>query len=226
MAGTICEAQQYTGIEGLLHVPSAEMSTPKSLRLGYDYHPETFVPPYCDHAGDVPTFYIALTPFKWVDVSYMMTAYKDKVENMYIADRTIMLKIRPLEEGKYWPAVALGTQDPFGTGVYTNYYIAATKHFNLLGGEWGIHGTYRKYDSNNTGRDERRKLTNDRWNGLVGGITFRPGFFKDLRATVEYTGNEVNAGLDVKLWKFLRLQGILMDGRYWGGGICVEITGL
>lgn len=58
------------------------------------------------------------------------------------------------------------------------------------------------------------------WNGVVGGITYRPSFARNLRAIAEYTGNEINVGADYLLWKHLFLQATLQDGKYFSGGVC------
>lgn len=46
-------------------------------------------------------------------------------------DRSFDVKIRVLEEGQSWPAIALGLQDFLGTGVYSGEYIVATKGFEV-----------------------------------------------------------------------------------------------
>ncbi|MEM7211197.1 MAG: YjbH domain-containing protein [Pseudomonadota bacterium] len=46
-------------------------------------------------------------------------------------DRSFDVKVRLLEEGRNWPAIAIGLQDFLGTGVFSGEYIAATKGFDL-----------------------------------------------------------------------------------------------
>lgn len=210
-------AQMYHGMGGMLHIPSAEMSTPQSLRIGGGYLSRNFVPDYGGYCMDVPAFYIALTPYEWIDASFMTTAWHE--DGIFYPDRSISLKARPLKEGKWWPAVVLGGQDMFKTGAYTNYYIAATKHFDIIGGEWGVNIAYRYYRTYTA-------LPREKWHGPVGGITFRPNFYRDLRACVEYDGCEFNIGLDVCLFRFLYLQVILQDWKNISGGICFEIRKL
>ena len=56
-----------------------------------------------------------------------------------LQDRSIFLKVRPLKEGKWWPSIVFGAQDPLGSAVYTklysNVYFAASKHINIPGVE-------------------------------------------------------------------------------------------
>ena len=42
-------------------------------------------------------------------------------------DKAIDLKYQLCEEGKYWPAIALGIMDPHGTRLYASQYIVANK---------------------------------------------------------------------------------------------------
>ena len=86
---------------------------------------------------------------------------------------------------------------------FMNFYLAATKHIDLKGHELGVHLAYRYYPSE----------YNKKWQGVVGGITYRPSFAKNLRGIVEYTGNDVNIGVDYYLWKLLFLQASLQKWK-------------
>lgn len=106
-----------------------------------------------------------------------------------------------MKEGKYWPALAVGTQDPTRTvedksgdyAYFNNFYVAASKHLNWKGHELGVHLTYRYYRSD----------FNAKWRGVAGGITYRPAFAPNSRAMLEYTGNDVNVAVDCYLWRLL-----------------------
>ena len=118
--------------------------------------------------------------------------------------------------------MAIGIQDigyterkeSSGNAYFTNYYIAATKHWRPGGHELGFHLTYRHYNS-----DYNRK-----WNGVVGGVTYRPAFASNCRAMVEYTGNDVNVGVDCLLWKHLFIQAALQNGKYFSGGLRFQMN--
>ena len=142
-------------------------------------------------------------------------------------DRNASIKIRPLKEGKYWPAVAIGCND-VGSSVaslitssnnnvqlyFQNYYAAATKHFDLGGNILGVTLAYRYYT-----RDY-----NDKWNGLVGGITFRPSFFPQARAIAEWTGNEFQLGIDALLFQHVFIQASLKDFKYPNVGLSFQMN--
>ena len=160
----------------------------------------------------------------------------DKSEKMgyYNEDRRVNVKLTPLYEGCWWPAVAVGMDDigrfkRIKTGnnrnnYFQNIYAVASKHFDIQGWELGAHLSYRYY-SNDKNRDRR---------GVAGGITLRPAFFvkrngnteryRPLRLIAEWDGVGVNAGADVLLWRHLFLQAALVHGRGFMGGVSYHYT--
>lgn len=253
-------AQQYTGMSGLIHVPSADMDEAGAARVGVHYLNKEFTPGVMAYDGlkyHTMTHYLSITPFSWVEIGYTCTLLKcPKVEKgvvdetdvgLYRKDRYFSLKLRPLKErqGKWWPAIAVGVNDPYsttskqvwsgwvqqvekpasrsvtepkkgkamGSRYFANFYVAATKHFDVGGNRLGVHMAYREWK-----RDD-----NSCWNGAVGGLTFQPAFQKNFRLIAEYTGNEVNVGFDWLLWKHFLVQGSLQNGTYFSGGLCFYI---
>lgn len=232
-------AQLYTGMSGLLHVPSAEMNAEGDARIGVYFLNKEFAP--ASFGYHTMSHYLSITPFSWVEIGYACTLLKTKKTGVgetsrmgyYDKDRHVSVKLRPLKEGKWWPAVVVGSDDPTGTRgkstahdgskptkgdgrslYFSNFYVAATKHVNLREHSVGFHAAYRRWK-----RDYNRK-----WNGIVGGITWQPSFAPDLRAIAEYTGDGVNVGADCLLWKHLFLQAVLQDGKYFSGGVCFQIN--
>ena len=176
--------QQYTGISGLIHVPSAEMRHEGDACFGIHYLNKNMLPDvgflYNNEKYNTYDYYLSITPYKWIELSYICTKRMDVVDGEPVykrKDRNFSMKIRPLQEGKYWPAVAIGCND-VGSSVasiitsnnqnvqlyFQNYFLATTKHFNIGGNELGVTLAYRYYT-----RDYNAK-----WNGIVGGVTFRP----------------------------------------------------
>ena len=225
-------AQQFLGTSGLLHVPSAEMHHEGDAFLGIHYLDKHMTPDtgfmYLGEKYNTFDYYVSLTPFKWVEVSYVCVERAHSMSHGEITkwgkDRSASFKVRPLEEGRYWPALAIGCND-FATSVFKknrtdvqlyfmNVYLAATKHFTFGGNELGVTVAYRHY----------LRGYNAKWNGLVGGVTFRPAFFPQARAIVEYTGNEFLVGLDALLWRHLRLQASLKDFKYPNFGLCFQLN--
>lgn len=230
LAGSYIQAsaQEYTGITGMMHVPTAEMAPVGTARVGAFFLNGEFTPDKMVVGGEkYPTFnhVLAIAPFSWVELSYVCTLLKfhknvDATQPVgyYGKDRHFCVKLRPLKEGKYWPALAIGAQDPANTTekentYFRNYYIAASKHLDIRGHELGVHLAYRYYRSD----------LNAKWRGVVGGITYRPAFAPNSRAMLEYTGNDVNVAVDCYLWRLLFVQAGLQNGKYFSGGLMLRI---
>lgn len=234
-------AQLYTGMSGLIHVPSAEMHKEGNARIGMYFLNKEFTPDgkgfaYKGEKYNTTDYYLSITPFWWMEASYTFTLQKTLAEGrerpkFNQKDRYFSLKLSPIQEkkGKWWPSVAVGANDFYGTGdkdkltdeqiargddgnsqYFCNYYVAMSKHLDVKRHELGVHLAYRHFKRN----------YNNIWNGVVGGITYRPSFAQNLRAIAEYTGNEINVGADCLLWKHLFLQVVLQDGKYFSGGVC------
>ena len=227
-------AQQYTGISGFIHVPSAEMNHEGDARIGIHYLNKATLPDvgflYDGKKYDTYDYYVSLTPYSWIELSYMCTKRMDMKNGEPVygrKDRNASVKIRPLNEGRYWPSVAIGCND-VGTSIassitssntnvqlyFQNFYVAATKHFAFSAGELGVNMAFRHFT-----RDYNAK-----WNGLVGGVTFRPSFFPQARAIAEWTGNEIQLGIDALLFRHFLIQASLSDFKYFNAGICFQIN--
>lgn len=228
-------AQQYTGMSGLIHVPTAEMDKEGDARIGVHFLNKETIPNasvFYSNGQKYHTFshYLSLTPFSWMEVGYTCTLLRKKsnpsdssIGHYSQKDRYFSLKLRPLKEGKWWPAIAVGCNDFWdssslsgegGEFYFGNVYVTAGKHIDIGLHEIGMHVAYRHY----------RRNYNKKWNGVTGGITYRPSFAKNLRVIAEYTGNEINMGTDCLLWKHLLLQASLQDGKYISGGVCFQLN--
>lgn len=168
-----------------------------------------------------------MTPFKWIELGYTFTLQKSLLEGYDKSkynqkDQYFSIKLNPLREGRYHPAIAIGSNDFIGSptkrhghggsgaGYFCNYYVVATKHFKPAGHNIGINLAYRYCPT----------VYSEKWEGIVGGITWQPKWVPNLRAIAEYTGNEINIGADCLLWKQLFLQVVLQEGKYFSGGLC------
>lgn len=221
-------AQEYTGITGMMHVPTAEMAPSGTARIGVfflnkEYTPNRMI--FGNSKYNTFNHFLAITPFSWLELSYVCTLLKSYKNQditqkigFYEKDRHCCIKLCPLKEGKYWPALAIGAQDPTNTTskdntYFKNFYVAASKHLNLKGHELGMHLTYRYYRSD----------FNARWQGVAGGFTYRPAFAPNSRAMLEYTGDDVNVAVDCYLWRLLFLQAGLQNGKHFTGGLMLRI---
>ncbi len=228
------QAQQYSGTTGLIHVPTAEMNQEGDARLGGHFLNKEMLPDYRvfrfnDRKFHTFTHYLSITPFSWMEIAYTCTLFKTKENGSDVGgygskDRYFSLKLQPLREGKYWPAIAVGGNDFMDTRsnmkgeggeiYFGNYYFAATKHVELKKTKIGVNVAYRHY----------LRSYNDRWAGIVGGITLRPTCYPNLRGIVEYNGEDINIGADCLLWRHLLMQVSLQGGKYISGGIAYQIN--
>lgn len=226
-------AQEYTGISGMVHVPTAEIQPEGEARIGSYFLNHVSLPDHLQHTdvGKYNTFgyFFALAPFSWIELSYVCIFFKAHQYNdpsqkvgFYMKDRHFNVKVRPLKEGRYWPAIAVGIQDPSrmfeevkdGNSFFQNYYAVASKHIEVCRHEFAAHVAYRYYRSDK----------NQKWRGVAGGITYRPAFARNLRVMGEYTGDAFNVGADCLLWKHLFLQASLQDGKYFSGGLSLQMN--
>lgn len=229
-------AQQYTGMTGLIHTPDAEMDTTGTARIGAHFLNRHFTPPgtFIFDGKKYDTFdaYLSITPFSWVEIGVTFTMFRklynlEGQETHNKKDRYFSVKFLPLREkkGKWWPAVAVGGNDIISSDIsfsndprtgnkyFRNYYVAATKHFDIGRHEVAATLAYRYFTNRYKG-----------WSGVVGGVTWRPAFARNFRAIAEYAGHDVNIGVDAIFWKHLLVQVSLQNFKYPSGGICYVVN--
>lgn len=236
LSAGVLKAQFYTGMSGLIHVPSADVYTEGDLRVGTYFLNKHFTPSeaFIDGGGRYNTmdFYLSVTPFRWLELGYAFTLMKNRhpgySKSSYNSkDRYISLKLTPFREGKYLPSISVGANDIFSTfslrgdgyedrksEYFNNYYIAVTKHIDIRRWQLGATLSYRRF----------KRHGNDRWNGLVGGLTVSPSFARDGRLIAEWDGCRVNVGIDWLLFRRIALQAAMIDCRYFSGGLAYRVN--
>ena len=236
LAMVICfpvKAQQYNGMTGLIHIPSAEMGRPGDAHIGVHFvnkelMPDKFVCP--DDDGNLKkynsySYYLNITPFNWLEVAYTCVLFKYNQPNRkgYKAkDRHFCIKVNPLKETKYTPSLAIGADDFLSSnldpdkiqGYFANYWVSACKHLALEGHEVAVHIGYRYY----------QKEWNKKYQGLNGALTYSPAFARNTKAIVEYDGYHVNIGFNALLYRHLLMQASFTDLSNFSVGIAYEIN--
>ncbi len=221
-------AQQYTGITGLVHVPTADMSKKSNGRIGAHYLYESLTPDNYQFRGkEYSTFsqYVAFTPFSWVELSYTNILLKgldnDGKEAFTNNHWFTSLKIQPVKESESLPSIAIGTQNAREyfrkrkeKSRYCNTYVSATKHFAIPTGSLGAHLTYRQYENDDA---------HAQWGGLVGGVTYIPYSMDNLQLSAEYNGDVLIAAGQLKLWKYIVVQSMLVNGVHFCGGVGLSL---
>lgn len=228
--------QMYAGMSGLVHVPSAEMPPEGEAGAGGYYMHSAMLPSsgvfrYGGKAYGTAAFHLSVTPFRWVEVSYVFTMLKTLAvghtrPRYNQKDRYIAVKLNPLREGKWVPAVAVGASDFLSSatkrhagsaetsGYFSHIYAVVTKHISAGGLRLGASVAWR-HSLNGGFR---------RWHGVAGGITVEPLRIPGLRVMGEWTGREVNIGADIVLWRHLRLQAALVGCSHFSGGIGYRVN--
>ena len=157
------DAQALLGTTGLLHAPTADMQRDKTFLFGGNYlntHPlSTHF--RSSEVGYTFNYYINITIFPWLEVSYICTLVHADHGSTYFPeqswgkftnqDRAFSARLRLWKEGwwKEWtPQIVLGLDDPTshadhgggglvsgntsGSNNYaTRYYLAVTKHLDV-----------------------------------------------------------------------------------------------
>jgi len=196
------------GNVGLMQTPTARMRADGDFGLGV-----SAVRPY-----DQIQFFAQ--PLPWLETSVRYTDVTNEFYSndpsfsgsQHYKDKSADLKIRLLNEGEYWPSVAMGMQDLGGTGLFSSEYFVGNYHwydldfsFGLAWGRLGsggsIHNPFTLLSSSHFDINRYQSSTNSAgstgFNRLFTGATIGPfgGLewitpVKGLTLRVEYDGND------------------------------------
>ena len=200
-------AQSLTGMSGGYSIPTAELQKDKSVWVGYSFLNKKYnrvwnKDPRNVHAGYVTINYL---PFLEIGlrVSYPQGANSEG-DKKYIGDRMLSARIKPLKEGKWYPAVVVGFQGFFtttfdnggGASYFNSTYLVVTKNFGFkkvvknLGATLGY------------GSDIIPASTHQ-FVGVFGGIDVVFHHLGFMEFMLEYDAGKWNAGTRVTLFKHL-----------------------
>ena len=215
-------AQHSMGVTGLMNIPSADMQRDGTVMLGGNYLPKEMLPTHWDYNSG--NYFVNATFFPWLELAYRCTLMKVRETGKWNQDRSVSIRLRPLKEGKWWPAIVIGSndvlttnelntfKDPGGTRYFSSVFAVGTKHFLLGGHDWGITiGGHIPFRSAST-----RK-------GVFGGVQYRPAFFRDFSLMAEYDSDAVNVGASVRLFGHLSAYVFCYDFQNVCGGLRYEI---
>ena len=216
------EAQYSMGVTGLLNIPTADMQRDGTVMLGGNYLPKEMLPTHWDYNSG--NYFVNATFFPWLELAYRCTLMKVEETGKWNQDRSVSIRLRPLKEGKWWPAIVIGSndvlttnelntfKDPGGTRYFSSVFAVGTKHFLLGGHDWGITiGGHIPFRSAST-----RK-------GVFGGVQYRPAFFRDFSLMAEYDSDAVNVGASVRLFGHLSAYVFCYDFQNVCGGLRYEM---
>ena len=185
------------GTSGIINMPDARVEADGMFGFGYSYDS-----PYS-------TVWTRLTMLPFLQVGGRFVGIRgtpgfssSRYQESYgsYKDKVIDLKLQLLDEGRYWPALAVGKTDVFGTELFKGEYLALSKRIGsadftvgmgnkrpegVFGGvNWrlpidsGAWTLKAEYDANNYGKDFRAKSTfaGQRKSGPVLGLEYRWGW--------------------------------------------------
>ena len=236
-------AQTVIGTPGLMNVPTADMRPAgtfdggvsfmqKGLLFDHYYKKRSSTSKKAIEQEDYNTFLfnVSFTPFSWVELDYRETLIRrqksgtDTHAENSILDRSWSVRVQPLKEGKYWPAVVVGGNDLFtsgslsgtkgGTSSYAAVYGVVSKHIPLQ--NIGIFEATVGY-----ARPIKEGKTYD---GVMGGLSFAPAFFPDMRVMGEYDTRGCNVGLGAFLFKHLNVTCFTREFKGFNATVSYQYT--
>lgn len=217
-------AQMLIGTQGMINTPTADMYKTGTFVGGVSYVPkEMELAPGNYNTG---VYYINFTPFSWAELTFRETLLKTtKKENgktkrgYYQQDRSTTLRVRPIAEkdSTLLPSVVAGVNDIYsdhGSSRYTCVYGTVTKHVTVgRAGQIGMNvGFARKFD------------TGEVYDGIFGGVEYRPSFVKDFRLMAEWDTSGFNAGAHLLAFKHLNVMVYTREFKCFGAGISYQYT--
>lgn len=212
------KAQYTMGTTGMLNIPTAEMQETGTFMMGGNYLPKE-LNPFNYNSGN---YFVNLTFFSFLELNYRCTLlksnYMTEKTKFRQQDRSMSARIRPLKEGKYWPAFVIGTNDPFrdkGYNYFASVYGVVTKHFRTGTQLWGITAGYYHPLS------KEKYILQD---GVFGGIRFTPSFSPNLSLLAEYDSDGFNVGVAARFWKHLSVDVFTREFKCISGGLRYECT--
>ena len=191
------------GGAGLLQTPSARMADEGELSLT------------ASHTSPYSRYTVALQPLPWLEGAFRYVSVANRrygpeslSGSQNYKDKSIDVKVRLLQETRWWPDIALGARDVGGTGLFASEYLVASKRFGPLdtslglatgyiGNRGGIGNPLRMFDDRFQTRP-RPNATAGELNahamfrgpvGIFGGVAYQTPW-EPLQIKLEYDGND------------------------------------
>jgi hypothetical protein len=218
-------SQSLPGTTGYFNIPSAEIYADRSFFAGTNLlnkeHKKWGNPDY--HAMG---FFVTTTFIPFVELSVRYSRMIDLPEELYnstVGDRMASIRVRPLKEGRYHPAVVVGLQNFFTTlqsgdaSHFNSTYIVLTKnfHLNTFIDRVGVTAGY---------GSDLFTAADYQFIGLFGGINFSPKNMEFLELMMEYDADKWNAGARITILKHVVILAGLEGLDAFSGGISYKLT--
>lgn len=125
-------ASDWGGV-GLLQTPTARMAEEGEVSIT------------ASHTSPYSRYTVSLQPMPWLEGSFRYISIANRryghaslSGNQNYKDKSIDLKVRLLQEGRWRPEVALGARDIGGTGLFSSEYLVANKRFGSFDASVGF----------------------------------------------------------------------------------------
>lgn len=213
-------AQYSFGTTGQLMIPTAEMQETGTFMGGANFLPEQITPSIFSY----PTmnYFVDMTLFSFIEFTYRMTLLKMTTgtgrTGYHNQDRSNTIRIRPIKESRYFPAIVVGADDLLTEGAtpyWGSYYGVLTKTFGFRSGHqlavtagWYFH-------------QGDKPVFNE---GPFGGVRYTPSFCKELKFMAEYDTHGWNIGAAMRLWKHLSVNVFTREFTNVSAGLRYECT--
>ena len=107
--------RSLNGNVGLIDMPSARMAPDGHLGINFSFF------------QDVQRVALMFQATPWLETSFRYSALQNFQGYSVFYDRSFAFKLRLLQESAYLPAIAIGSDDLVGTGIFSGEYIVASK---------------------------------------------------------------------------------------------------
>ena len=165
--------------------------------------------------------FVTTTFIPFVELSVRYSRMIDLPGELYkstVGDRMASIRVRPLKEGRYHPAVVVGLQNFFttlqsgGASHFNSTYVVLTKNFrlNTFIDRVGVTAGY---------GSDLFTAADYQFLGLFYGINFSPKNMDFLELMVEYDADKWNAGARVTILKHVVILAGLEGMDAFSGGI-------
>jgi len=143
---SVSAAEDYSSSDfggiGLMQTPTARMAEDGEFSAGL-----SIVSPYNQLLLGLQLLPWLETQLRYVEISNRLYGPEEFSGNQTYKDRGVDLKARLIEEGEYFPTVAVGVMDIGGTGLFSSEYLVASRRFRTIdfsvGLGWGRLGSRR-----------------------------------------------------------------------------------
>lgn len=216
-------AQSLTGTMGYFNIPSADLYKDKTIYFGATYLDNKYQDYTHGKYEVMPVFVtVSYLPFTEVQLRFSRPLNLPDYSSTN-GDRMATIRIRPVAEGKYHPAVLIGFQNFFSTistgdaSHYNSTYLVITKNFNIPQISHNIGLTLGYGDDIFTSADYQ-------FIGLFYGIRVNPHYFRQLELFFEYDADKYNAGARLTIVKHIVLIAGYEGLDAFSGGVAFKFN--